>query len=89
MKRVNNRLSPIERIRRSKIMMGPFVIENGLMTPMLKLKRQAIDREYGETIVELHRGRWGETGSSSRCPVMLKTAQILDPTKTNERKPAR
>ena len=59
MKRVNQRLSPIERIRRYKIMPEPFTIENGLMTPTLKLKRQAIYREYGETIAALYGGKAG------------------------------
>ncbi|MEM7042651.1 MAG: AMP-dependent synthetase/ligase [Pseudomonadota bacterium] len=59
MKRVNNRLSPIERIRRFKIMSEPFSIENGMMTPTLKLKRQAIYREYDEMIGELYKGRVG------------------------------
>ena len=56
-KRVNNRLSPIERIRRFKIMAEPFTIENGMMTPTMKLKRQAIYREYEEMIAELYKGR--------------------------------
>ena len=59
LKRINNRLSPIERIRRFKIMPEAFTIENGMMTPTLKLKRQAIYREYEEAIAELYKGRVG------------------------------
>ena len=59
MKRVNKRLSAIERIRRFKIMPEPFTIESGLMTPTLKLKRQAIYRKYEDVIAELYKGRVG------------------------------
>jgi len=59
MKRVNKRLSAIERIRRFKIMHEPFTIENGMMTPTLKLKRQVIYRTYDEVIAELYKGRVG------------------------------
>ena len=54
MKRINNRLSPIERIRRFKIMPEAFTIENGMMTPTLKLKRQVIYRKHEQTIAELY-----------------------------------
>ncbi len=59
MKRVNQRLSPIERIRRFKILPEAFTIEGGMMTPTLKLKRQAIYKAYDETISELYKGRVG------------------------------
>ncbi len=59
MKRANKRLSPIERIRRFKILPEPFTIESGMMTPTLKLKRQAIYREFGDVIAELYKGRVG------------------------------
>jgi len=59
MKRVNKRLSPIERIRRFKVMPEAFTIENGLMTPTLKLKRQAIYRECETQIAELYKGKAG------------------------------
>ena len=54
MKRINKRLSPIERIRRFKIMPEAFTIENGMMTPTLKLKRQVIYRKHEQTIAELY-----------------------------------
>lgn len=59
MKRINNRLSQIERIRRFKIMPEPFTIENGMMTPTLKLKRQMIYRRYEQEIAGLYKGRVG------------------------------
>ncbi|MDH3660635.1 MAG: AMP-binding protein, partial [Alphaproteobacteria bacterium] len=59
MKRINNRLSPIERIRRFKIMHEPFTIESGMMTPTLKLKRQVIYRAYEDVIADLYKGRVG------------------------------
>ncbi len=57
MKRANERLSPIERIRRFKIMPEPFTIENGMMTPTLKLKRQIIYKSHDEAISALYGGR--------------------------------
>ncbi len=57
MKRANQRLSPIERVRRFKILPEPFTIENGTMTPTLKLKRQIIYKHHEATINELYGGR--------------------------------
>ena len=57
MKRANQRLSPTERIRRFKILPEPFSIENGTMTPTLKLKRQIIYKNHEATIAELYKGR--------------------------------
>ena len=57
MKRANQRLSPIERVRRFKILPEPFTIENGTMTPTLKLKRQIIYKTHQTTISDLYGGR--------------------------------
>ncbi len=57
MKRANQRLSPIERVRRFKILPEPFTIENGMMTPTLKLKRQVIYKHHEGLINELYGGR--------------------------------
>jgi long-chain acyl-CoA synthetase len=40
--RANRNLSPIERVRRFHIMPEPFSVDNGLMTPTLKLRRHLI-----------------------------------------------
>ena len=57
MKRANQRLSPVERVRRFRILPEPFTIENGTMTPTLKLKRQIIYKDYEATIADLYKGR--------------------------------
>ena len=44
--RANKRLSAIERVRRFHVMPEPFSIENGLMTPTMKLRRHLIYRAY-------------------------------------------
>jgi long-subunit acyl-CoA synthetase (AMP-forming) len=49
----------IGRVRRFKILPEAFTIESGMMTPTLKLKRQAIYKAYDETISELYKGRVG------------------------------
>ncbi len=55
--RANAQLSTIERIRRFEVMTEPFTVENGMMTPTMKLRRPRIidhhhallDRLYGST----------------------------------------
>ena len=44
--RANKHLSVIERVRHFRLMPEPFTIENGTMTPTLKLKRQLIYRVH-------------------------------------------
>ena len=44
--RANEHLSVIERVRHFRLMPEPFTIENGTMTPTLKLKRQLIYRVH-------------------------------------------
>jgi len=55
--RANQSLSVIERVRQFRLMAEPFTIENGLMTPTLKLKRQQICRRHQELIDELYESR--------------------------------
>jgi long-chain acyl-CoA synthetase len=53
-KRANQTLSVLERVRHFKLMPEPFSIENGLMTPTLKLKRQVIYRAHRELFESLY-----------------------------------
>lgn len=53
-KRANANLSAIERIRKFEVMPEPFTVENGLMTPTLKLRRPLIIERHGELLESLY-----------------------------------
>jgi long-chain acyl-CoA synthetase len=48
--RVNAQLSIIEKVRRFTILREPFTVENGQITPTLKVRRHAIRRAYDDVI---------------------------------------
>ena len=54
LRRANGHLSGIERVRRFKIVPEPFTVENGLMTPTLKLRRNLIYKDYAKDIDGLY-----------------------------------
>ncbi|MFK7844072.1 MAG: long-chain fatty acid--CoA ligase [Rhodothermales bacterium] len=47
-----------EKIRASRLIKEPFTVENGMMTPTLKLKRKVIEKEYADTIEDMY-GMYG------------------------------
>ncbi len=51
-KRVNGQLSPIERIRRTVVLEEGFTVENGLMTPTMKVKRRQVLETHRRLIAE-------------------------------------
>jgi long-chain acyl-CoA synthetase len=53
--RVNARLQPIERVRRFIIADEPFTVENGQMTPTMKIRRHVIREAYGAKLEALYR----------------------------------
>lgn len=52
--RVNERLSPIEQVRRFMIAGEGFTVDNSLMTPTLKPRRHMITERYGERLEALY-----------------------------------
>ena len=54
--RINADLSVIEKIRRFVISADPFTIENGMMTPTLKIRRHMIRNKYGDALEALYGG---------------------------------
>ena len=47
-------LSPIERIRRFAVARAAFTVDNGQMTPSLKIRRHKIREAYGEALARLY-----------------------------------
>ena len=54
--RINADLSTIEKIRRFTITAEPFTIENGMMTPTLKIRRHMIRNKHGDALEALYGG---------------------------------
>ncbi len=52
--RVNAKLSNLEKIRRYAISPESFTVDNGLMTPTLKIRRHKIRAAYGKVLEELY-----------------------------------
>ncbi|MCB2054089.1 MAG: long-chain fatty acid--CoA ligase [Geminicoccaceae bacterium] len=56
-KRANEHFSAIERIRRFHVMPEPFTVENGLLTPTMKLRRPLILKAHAELLESLYARR--------------------------------
>ncbi len=52
--KVNTGLSVIERVRRFVIATEPFAIDNGMMTPSMKVRRHVVRQAYGEKLEKLY-----------------------------------
>jgi long-chain acyl-CoA synthetase len=52
--RVNGSLSSLEKVRRFAVLNEPFSVENGMMTPTMKIRRHKIKDAYGEVLENLY-----------------------------------
>jgi long-chain acyl-CoA synthetase len=52
--RVNTNLSSLEKVRRFAVAGAPFTVENGMMTPTMKIRRHKIKDAYGEVFESLY-----------------------------------
>ncbi|KAK2746239.1 hypothetical protein FQN57_003361 [Myotisia sp. PD_48] len=66
-----NRLSGLEKVRNLALMIEPFSIENGLLTPTLKLKRPQTAKLYRDVLDELY-ANTPETSSEKQSPLKAK-----------------
>ena len=55
--RVNQHLSPIEKIRRFALIVDPFTVDNEMATPTMKIRRHVITARYGGILTALYEGR--------------------------------
>jgi long-chain acyl-CoA synthetase len=51
---VNRELSVLERVRRFKVAPEPFTVDNGQMTPTLKVRRHVLRTIYGADLERLY-----------------------------------
>ena len=54
--RVNETLAVIERVRRFTVTPEPFTVDNGMMTPTMKIRRHLIVKQFGDALDRLYGG---------------------------------
>lgn len=52
--RVQRDLAKYERVRRIHVLPEPFTVENGMMTPTLKIKRTVVEQKYAQEIAAMY-----------------------------------
>lgn len=57
MSQVQKKLANYERVRKFMLLDKPFSMENGEVTPSLKIRRKAVEERYGNLIEEMYVGR--------------------------------
>ena len=55
---INNQLATFEGVRKFRILPKDFTIEDGELTPTLKVKRKEVNAKYYDTIRALYEGDW-------------------------------
>jgi long-chain acyl-CoA synthetase len=52
---MNKKLASHEKIRQFRLLLEPFTVENGMLTPTMKVKRKVLEREYADVIAEIYK----------------------------------
>ncbi|MBS1902648.1 MAG: long-chain fatty acid--CoA ligase [Bacteroidetes bacterium] len=55
--RINRELAGYEKIRRFELLAEPFTLENGMLTPTLKVRRKEVERRYADLIEGMYADR--------------------------------
>ncbi|HVZ37937.1 MAG TPA: long-chain fatty acid--CoA ligase [Candidatus Kapabacteria bacterium] len=55
-KRLQRDLSPFERVRRFELVAEAFTVDNGMLTPTLKVKRKVVEEKYAPLIDGMYEG---------------------------------
>jgi len=63
--KANEHLSVIEKVRKIIVPAEPFSVENEMMTPTLKVRRNQIKTVYGEKLLALYGKKGGATGGAA------------------------
>ncbi len=54
LKVLNKKLASHEKIRQFRLLLEPFTVENGILTPTLKVKRKVLEAEYKDLIESIY-----------------------------------
>jgi long-chain acyl-CoA synthetase len=57
--RANAKLSQLERVRRFAVVMEPFSVANGMMTPTMKIRRHVVKTLFGAQLEALYERKRG------------------------------
>lgn len=52
---MNKKLASHEKVRQFRLLLEPFTVENGMLTPTMKVKRKVLEREYADVIEEIYK----------------------------------
>lgn len=58
----NGKLARYEQIKAWSLLPVPFTVENGLLTPTMKLKRREISAQFAEVLAQMYRRETGQIG---------------------------
>lgn len=55
LKTINKKLASHEKVRQFRLITEPFTVENGILTPTLKVKRKIIQQIYADLIIDIYK----------------------------------
>ncbi len=55
LKTMNKKLASHEKVRKFKLLTEPFTVENGILTPTLKVKRKVLEQRYADLIASIYK----------------------------------
>jgi long-chain acyl-CoA synthetase len=54
MQRINSNLAPYEQVKKFRVLPLQLTVDNGYLTPTMKVKRSVIARDYAKLVKEMY-----------------------------------